>query len=351
MMHRKLLTIIGFLITLYSCEQGQNTGSGRSSGYAATKNFYSGGTKDGSLTESPLKSDAETSKDQAGNTSSDSEDEHEDADAEDEVSGLYTKNEKDPIGVNIGETVVRETPRFVGGEADCSIHINRHPGDPCAYDFCGDASSNEHLSEETYKTVVAIMDYLKASNQISSCSNDNVISILENTTSLDLSSKELSDINPLGFMKKLVTLNLENNQIKDLYPLRNMLKLESLNISKNNIDYLNALSSLTNLKEIYATHNNLTRITELTSLASLEYLNIAYNNVTSIIPLSSREIEINVAENEDILLEAKKPPPEDLPQGNCDRVFEDTGEGDVKPSCYLGHAYLIFNPTIDTRSQ
>ncbi|WP_299459630.1 leucine-rich repeat domain-containing protein [uncultured Microscilla sp.] len=67
---------------------------------------------------------------------------------------------------------------------------------------------------------------------------------------LELSSKNITQINDLQFLTNLESLDLSNNQITDLTPLRNLKKLKRLNLSNNQIEDLSILDELPNLVEV-----------------------------------------------------------------------------------------------------
>ena len=67
------------------------------------------------------------------------------------------------------------------------------------------------------------------------------------TTSLDLSSKIISDLRPLTTLPHLTALNLSSNAISDVSPLSGMVNLSTLDLKANTITDVRPLASLTSL--------------------------------------------------------------------------------------------------------
>lgn len=67
------------------------------------------------------------------------------------------------------------------------------------------------------------------------------------TTSLDLSSKIISDLRPLATLPQLTSLNLSGNAITDVSPLTNLVNLGALNLADNSITNIRPLATLTGL--------------------------------------------------------------------------------------------------------
>lgn len=78
---------------------------------------------------------------------------------------------------------------------------------------------------------------------------------------LDLSGKNLTQVNDLQFLTNLETLDLSNNQIIDLTPLRNLKKLKRLNLNNNQIADLSVLDNLPNLLEVDVQGNDMAQAT------------------------------------------------------------------------------------------
>ena len=75
------------------------------------------------------------------------------------------------------------------------------------------------------------------------------------TTSLDLSSKIISDIQPLAVLTHLTNLNLASNAITDIGPLSGLVKLTELTLTDNNITDIRPLAPLKSLISFDATGN------------------------------------------------------------------------------------------------
>lgn len=136
------------------------------------------------------------------------------------------------------------------------------------------------LSSEAKHTVEMLLDEAYTSN----CQEAN--EILFNTTELDLSNKQISDITPLKYLTNLTWLNLSDNQVSDLTPLQALTNLTFLDLSNNQVSDLTPLQSLTNLNALYLENNLILDITPLQSLDNLRYLRIADNQISNLIPLN-----------------------------------------------------------------
>jgi internalin A len=143
--------------------------------------------------------------------------------------------------------------------------------------WCQDNAANS-LSKETSKTVSILLRHVKTID----CKQAD--SRLKNLTSLDLSGKQISDIQVLGSLSHLTSLNLTNNQIADLRPLRHLTKLKKLILTKNKIgsanvgDHLEPISALYELRELYLDRNELGNIDTLSKLR-LKKLKVSGNNI------------------------------------------------------------------------
>jgi internalin A len=143
--------------------------------------------------------------------------------------------------------------------------------------WCQENAANS-LSKEAGKTVSILLTHVKTVD----CKQAN--SRLKNLTSLNLSDKQISDIQVLGSLNHLTSLNLTNNKIADLRPLRNMTKLKKLILTKNKIgsanvgDHLEPISALYELRELYLDQNELGNIDTLSKLR-LKKLKVSGNNI------------------------------------------------------------------------
>lgn len=222
------------------------------------------------------------------------------------LGNLQQGNVSSSTFINTQVKVSNYLPIPVGGTADCSVHINRQPGDPCGYDFCGSDTDNSFLSPATYTTIKALVAYLKAQGQFPNpCTNLSVIQALGALQTLDLSHQNISDITPLTNMINLTQLNLDFNQISDLTALSNMKDLQTLHLNNNVIVNLNPLTNDTALVSLYLANNLIQTISPLVPLQHLITLDIANNNIASILPLKDKIIGINITGNPGIITEAK----------------------------------------------
>ncbi len=116
------------------------------------------------------------------------------------------------------------------------------------------------LSEEAGKTVSILLMQVKTLD----CKKAN--SRMKNITSLDLSSKQIRDIEVLGSLNHLTSLNLKNNEIRDLKPLKSLTKLKKLVLTKNKIEDVEPLSALYELRELYLDNNEIHNLKPLSTL-------------------------------------------------------------------------------------
>jgi internalin A len=131
--------------------------------------------------------------------------------------------------------------------------------------WCQENNANS-LSTEAGKTVSILLRHVKTID----CKQAN--SRLKNITSLDLSGKQIRDLQVLGSLNHLTSLNLKNNKICDLKPLTNLTKLNKLILTKNKIGQtcaadLEPISALYELRELYLDDNE--GISNLESLSTL----------------------------------------------------------------------------------
>lgn len=109
-----------------------------------------------------------------------------------------------------------------------------------------------------------------------------LIKILNNLKELKLGMNLITDINPLKGLTNLIILHLFLNQISDLGPLVNLANLVELNLGGNQITDLRPIINLTNLKKLYFWRNKVTDISVLKELTNLTELTLGENNITDI---------------------------------------------------------------------
>lgn len=107
---------------------------------------------------------------------------------------------------------------------------------------------------------------------------DDVLKIEE----LDLSGRNLTDLQGLQYLVNLVNLDLSNNNISDLQHIKNMDRLERLILDNNSINNLDYLADLNALEELSLKGNEVSDISVLSKLVSLKKLNLSNNRILSI---------------------------------------------------------------------
>ena len=96
---------------------------------------------------------------------------------------------------------------------------------------------------------------------------------------LNLSDKNIKNLDGLEFAKNLTNLSLNNNKIKDTKLLSNLINLTHLELSNNRIEDLSFLTKLTKLRSVNLDFNNIYTIPNLSKLKELEVINISNNNI------------------------------------------------------------------------
>lgn len=108
-------------------------------------------------------------------------------------------------------------------------------------------------------------------------------------TSLNLSGRNISNINGIQYLTNLTNLTLDSNPLKDVSPLRSLTKLNYISLS--NIDALSGISplgNLTNLKYLYINNTRtLSDISPLKNLRNLSELSLRDNDISDINVLSN----------------------------------------------------------------
>lgn len=167
-------------------------------------------------------------------------------------------------------------------------------------------SDTENKTENTYvnfkdeKLKNAVNEALEAIGAPSSSPNKITPSAMASLKTLDISSKEITDLTGLETAINLVELNLSNNNIetKSLPNIAKLTKLEKLNLSNNKItEFKNFTGDSTpSLKEIDLSRNlTLTTIKDI-NLPKLEKIDLKYNTgITTISNVNLASIsEINL---------------------------------------------------------
>ncbi|CEK36548.1 Ig-like domain-containing protein,Leucine Rich Repeat (LRR)-containing protein,putative S-layer protein,Internalin-A precursor,Protein prenyltransferase, alpha subunit,Leucine Rich repeats (2 copies) [[Clostridium] sordellii] len=113
------------------------------------------------------------------------------------------------------------------------------------------------------------------------------LSKLTNLTSLGLGENQITDIGALANLTNLTSLTLTNNQIKDINSLKNLNKLTFLSLGENQITDIGALANLTNLTSLRLDMNQITDIGVLANLTNLTNLSLDMNQITDIRALAN----------------------------------------------------------------
>jgi len=117
-------------------------------------------------------------------------------------------------------------------------------------------------------------------------SGDMIVSDLNGITSIDISSKGISNISGLEYMQNLTRVNLGRNNISSMEPLRNLSKLSYISIHNNQISDLSPLQELVNLQTLVLWSNQVSSLDPLSGLHGLTYLDVSRNNISDISAIS-----------------------------------------------------------------
>lgn len=155
---------------------------------------------------------------------------------------------------------------------------------------------------------------------------------MESLVSLNISNKDIKNLEGLQYCANLKWLSLEGNTIDDFTPISSLTALKYLYMKNTNIKNLNCLSSLTNLnflnlfgndledlsgisnlkelRTLSLANNNISDVSDLSGLSHLNYLNLYGNRITDISPLKSLELlaEVNLMAQNIILDEVTTGP-------------------------------------------
>ena len=101
-------------------------------------------------------------------------------------------------------------------------------------------------------------------------------------THLQLSYKNIVEIDNLKGMEKLVKLQLDNNIITKISNLNELVHLEWLDLSFNLIEKIEGLDKLTKLTDLSLYSNQISVLSGLENLANLNVLSVGKNKLTSI---------------------------------------------------------------------
>ncbi|SDJ22857.1 leucine-rich repeat domain-containing protein [Salimicrobium halophilum] len=112
---------------------------------------------------------------------------------------------------------------------------------------------------------------------------------IESVKELDLSEKELSNLEGLEKFTNLEELDLSHNNLTDIAELDELRNLEKLFLQNNQISEVSPLSSKPTLQVLSLSSNTITDITGLDSLPALKELRLNNNGIDDVRPLTSFE--------------------------------------------------------------
>ncbi|MCR1954299.1 leucine-rich repeat domain-containing protein [Clostridioides mangenotii] len=104
---------------------------------------------------------------------------------------------------------------------------------------------------------------------------------------LDLSEKNITNIQELQFCTSLYSLFLNSNQISDISALENLTSLHVLYLNSNQISDISALKNLTSLEALYLNSNQISDISALKNLTSIDVLSLESNQISDISALKN----------------------------------------------------------------
>mmetsp|Transcript_10949 Transcript_10949/g.19790 ORF Transcript_10949/g.19790 Transcript_10949/m.19790 type:complete len:263 (-) Transcript_10949:247-1035(-) len=110
-------------------------------------------------------------------------------------------------------------------------------------------------------------------------SDISVLSGLQNLTELNLAETKVSNISLLSTLSNLRILCLQGTQITNISGLSTLTKLQKLYLSRTQISEISSLSTLKNLKELDLSRTLITDISAFSTLNNLEFLYLDYCNV------------------------------------------------------------------------
>ena len=113
-------------------------------------------------------------------------------------------------------------------------------------------------------------------------SNLEGIQYFTNIKMLKLGDNKISNLSPLSNLKKMDYLALYNNQIKDLSPLSTLTDLILLSVSDNKIESVDELANLVKLSYLLFTNNDISDISLLDNLEDLNFIEFSNNHIYDI---------------------------------------------------------------------
>ena len=123
---------------------------------------------------------------------------------------------------------------------------------------------------------------------------------LKNIISLDLSSKDISDLSGIENLSSLTSLSLNDNFIEDLSPISELINLQFLDLGDNAISSIKDISKLTKLTYLDISNNFIEDISGISNMKNLTILDLSNNNIESIEALKNltKITNLNISDNE-----------------------------------------------------
>ena len=187
--------------------------------------------------------------------------------------------------------------------------------------------NNQSRFEELGKTVAAVKHSLNLGKGSCEAANEK----LQESTSLNLSSYQISDLSPIFGLDHINALHLTDNQVVDISDVYSLKKLEYLFLAHNEIENIDGINSIEHLKILDLTDNKISNIADLRHLKKLSHLMIRYNPLDKFVVSDTLSHEINVISNDDFYRELQSPTTK-LFWDNYPLQVLEIEEGEVSPS-------------------
>lgn len=126
------------------------------------------------------------------------------------------------------------------------------------------------------------------------------LSSLENLTYLSIYSTRVSDISALGGLRRLQTLKIDDNQISDISILENLVNLRILSMSNNRISNIVPLRMMRNLYRLEARNNIIRDISAIGRIFKPVFIDLQGNKISQLSSLKAMNNvwSLNLAEND-----------------------------------------------------
>lgn len=138
-----------------------------------------------------------------------------------------------------------------------------------------DSEDVYYEDEEFYRSFFNIMKQMHYGN----LEIDLPSYMLEDIDDLDMSNREMEDVEGIHYCKHLKSLDMSSNFLSHIEGVGELRRLEELYLSDNQIGYLDEISRNGRLKTLDVSHNQLTDIAPLLDLPALEYVNLMENDI------------------------------------------------------------------------